>query len=329
MSSRGVCAAAALVLSGCGGEGAMQADAIERAKQATVEVLVDGQLKGSGVFVDARGLVVTGAHEFAHPGARVELLSASGSRRPATLRAVDKGHDLALLAVEVGAEPAAALPVAARIPPVGTQVALLSGALRNEPFALPGTVVEDEPVWNELAESNGYVESYYVAALTPSLTSGGPWIDAAGELVGIQLGRLNDGALPSGVAMIAPPRAIAELARRGADAATPGIGGFVWEVWTADAEFLKRIPAGTEGLVVTWLREGGPLARAGLERLDVITACDGFPLARRRDLLRRVWSRRPGERLRLGVLEPDVPGTREVEVELEGLEEFWRGSAGG
>ncbi len=304
---------------------------LREALEATVEVLVDGKLKGGGAFVSADGLVITAAHVFGSRDARFEVISAALGRYPAELLAFDKGHDIALL--RVVREPAGeskiedkkfpVLGVAKRIPPLGSPVYNLSMALRNRGVLMHGMVAQEETVFNELADSNGYMEHYFVSAMTPSLTSGGVWINGRGEIVGVQSARLNDGKLKSGVAMVAPPKAVAGLIKTRQSPATPGMGGWVWEVWTTDAEFLQRIPPDTEGLVITWLRDGGPLKRAGLERLDVILACDGKKVVRRPDLLRLVRKKKPGQKIRLTILKPDTEGTRKVAVELENLEEIW------
>src|SRR5438105_11555976 len=72
----------------------------ERAKAASVEVLVNGHLNGSGCFVDRKGIVVTAAHVIEEPGRRIEINSAQAGRLGAKMLAVDLGHDLALLKVD-------------------------------------------------------------------------------------------------------------------------------------------------------------------------------------------------------------------------------------
>ena len=249
---------------------------------------------------------------------------------PAVLVAFDKGHDLALLRAKIpGGMTLPVLDVAAGIPPVGSRVFNIGNALRNRGVVLEGMVAQEETVFNELGETHGYVENYYVSAMTPALTSGGVWINTRGQIVGVQSARLNDGKVTSGVAIVAPPGAIAELMRTKKNASTPGIGAWVWEVWTADREFLKRLPTGTEGLLIGTLHEGGPLAVAGLKRLDVILKCDGTPVRRRPDLLRLVRAKKPGEKVVLSVIEPDAEGTKDVEVELMDLEKVWAERAGG
>src|SRR5258708_22290252 len=94
----------------------------ERAKAGSVELLVDGHLSGSGWFADKSGLVMTAAHVIEKPGRRLEVNSPSLNRLPAKVVAVDLGHDLALLKVDLGQREAPALSFAERLPAPGTEV---------------------------------------------------------------------------------------------------------------------------------------------------------------------------------------------------------------
>jgi S1-C subfamily serine protease len=298
---------------------------IRTAQKAAVEVLVDGQLKGSGAFVDGDGTVITASHIFKAPGARFEVIDASGKRLPAKRVAIDKGHDLLLLEVPGWKGSAHAfLEIAGAIPPVASPIYNLGNALRVHATVMGGIVSQEHTTFSELTESNGYIENFLVAGMTPSLTSGGVWIDARGRIVGVQNGRLNDGKVTSGLAIIAPPKAVARLVATRIDAATPDFGAWVWEVWTTDKSVIAALPEGTEGLVVTWLRKGGPLESAGIKRLDTIVALDGKPVRRRDDLIRLVRAHRPGDNVILDVLPQHAKSPKKVVVTLEGQEEFWR-----
>ncbi len=298
---------------------------IDSARDATVEVLVDGQLKGSGAFVDGDGTVITAAHIFSAPDARFEVIDASDKRLAAKLVAFDKGHDLALLEVPGWKGSGHRfLEVAEAIPAVATPVYNLGNALRIRATVMGGIVSQNRTIFSEFAESNGYVEHFLVAGMTPSLTSGGVWIDPHGRIVGVQNGRLNDGKIASGLAIVAPPDAIARLVATRKDASTPDFGAWVWEVWTTDKKMLASIPEGTEGLVITWLRKGGPMESAGLKRLDTILAFDGKPVTRRDGLLRLVRAKSPGDKVTLTVLRQFEKSPKKIAVTLEGQEEFWR-----
>ena len=302
-------------------------EVIESARKAAVEVLVEGIPKGGGAFVSEDGHLITAAHLFDSPEARFEVITAKDERLSAQLVAFDKGHDLALM--KVAGDEFPAMEVAKAVPEVGVRVFNFGNALRNRGVVLEGTVALQETVFNELAETGGYIENFYVSAMTPSLTSGGVWINGQGRIVGVQSARLNDGAVTSGVAIVVPPTAIAKLLRRKKNAATSGIGAWVWEVWTGDVAYLKRLPEGSEGVLISTLHEGGPLDAAGLKRLDVIVSCDGRAVRRRPEFLHLVRAKKPGEKVVLEVLRPDVEGTGEVEVVLSDLEKVWVLRAGG
>ena len=64
------------------------------------------------------------------------------------------------------------------------------------------------------------------------------------------------------------------------DAQTPSVGLGVDELWQQSGEFLGKLPAGIEGLVVAVLQNGGPAAKAGLRVQDVITSVDGEKVIR-------------------------------------------------
>ena len=94
--------------------------AYEEAKAATVEILVNGHLNGSGWIGDAKGLIVTAGHVVESPDRRFEVVSPALGRKEAKLLAVDLGHDLALLSIALRKEgypalkPAQELAVAGR-----------------------------------------------------------------------------------------------------------------------------------------------------------------------------------------------------------------------
>src|SRR5258707_706852 len=80
----------------------------DHVRSASVEILIAGRQDGSGWFASDDGLVVTAAHVvWGHVGRkgeghRVEVISPKLGRLDAEIVAVDRGHDLALLQVNLG-----------------------------------------------------------------------------------------------------------------------------------------------------------------------------------------------------------------------------------
>lgn len=292
----------------------------ERARQASVEILVDGHLAGSGSFVGPQGLVLTAAHVLGQPGRSVEVLSPVASRLSAKLVAVDLGHDVVLLQVPPRDEPYPVLPLAAELPGPGSDVFLFGspiyrhGLLQRGMMARRGLTYEFQ---------SHFVEFAQIAAIVQEGTSGAPWMNRQGELIGVQSGAIAAKNGPGGVANVAPLPAIRTLVETKRNAATPTVGVFVDELWVLPPDAVRRFPPGTEGLAIQNLTDDGPAVRAGLKKGEVIIAVQGQPVRFRDDFVRAVRTRAPGQTVELTVLSPDGTGQRTVAVQVGCLEVGW------
>jgi S1-C subfamily serine protease len=304
-----------------GGDPAAPGDLYARLKQASVEVLVDDHLNGSGSLIAADGLVITAAHVIGRPGVRVEVLSPVAGRRKAEVVAVDLGHDLALLRAEPRDGGYPFLPVSDALPPPGTEVYLLGTPIFRHAVLFRGTVACEEPSFEHL--NPGYVAVTTLAATAPSGTSGGPWVDRHGgadrraERRDVEQ-RDSRWRRLCGVPGWDPP-----LAGNAAECvhAQPGCGR--GRDLAAGPRCLGPLPAADRGLIVKVLQADGPAARGGLKQFDLIVASDGQAVRLPAELLRLVRQKKPGESVALSVLGPDGTGKREVTVTLGRLEIGW------
>lgn len=312
-----------------GGQAAAEkpvAELYKQAKLASVEVLVDDHLAGSGFFADKQGLVLTAAHVIGRPGRRLEILSPAAGRLEAKLLAVDLGQDLALLRVNPREGGYPALAVNGELPPPGEDVFLLGSLLFRHAVLLRGTVARDQTVFEY--HTGKYVKCLHVASTVAGGMSGGPWLNRRGEVVGLQSGVISLNSLPVGLANVIPGSAIRGLLKSRRTAATPTIGAAVEETWQHQREVLDRFPPRTEALLLRGLKKDGPAARAGLKQWDAVVAADGQKVRLSGELLRIIRSKQPGKTLKLTVLGPDGTGTREVTVRLGKLEAGWPESSG-
>jgi S1-C subfamily serine protease len=76
-------------------------------------------------------------------------------------------------------------------------------------------------------------------------------------------------------------------------------------------------------MYIQQVNDGGPAARAGLQKGDVITAAAGRPVRYRDEYVRTYRERKPGDPLELTVLRPDGAGKRSATVTLGCLEIGW------
>lgn len=273
-------------------------------------VRVDGGCRGatSGFVFDTNGLVLTTAHGIDAESA-LEVGFSDGESLPAALVGRDASTDVALLRVERSDtspfRPAddtklrrGELVLALARPGRGVRVALgVVGALGDEYRTGRGGTVER------------YIEPSLLA-IAPH--SGGPLLDAKGELVG-----MNTSAIARGSFVTLPQRTLARVAalllehgsvRRGF------LGVSVHPVRLPKT--LAAAVAQPYGLVVVGLEPGGAAERDGVLIGDVLLSLEGTPLASIPDLAAALSNRsdqptrlvlaRGGARLELSV----TPGAR-------------------
>ena len=318
-------ALAAVLLAGSAGAQqeppAAPASLYEKATAASLEVLVEDHLAGTAVLVESNGLILTAAHVVGRPGARVEVLSPAAGRRTARVIAVDGGHDLALLSVEPRPEGYPGLQVSRQPPAAGTDVYLLGTPIYRHAVMLRGMMARNDETFEYYGDR--YVGIVHVSAMTPAGTSGGPWLNPDGEIVGIQSGMMTVNGAAVGVAYMVPHRAIQALLESKKTAATPTAGMAVEETWQQQRDILDRFPPQTEGLVVKLLNPDGPAVRAGIQQGVVIVAADGQKVRLPDELQRIVLAKSPGDSLSLTLVLPDGAGTRQATVQLGKLEVGW------
>jgi serine protease Do len=319
-------AVAALVLiagSSLSADAASLAGVYRRCLDACPEVLISGRHVGTAWVAGTDGSVVTAGHLFEIRQPQIELLFADNRRVAARLVAVDRGHDLALLEVDRSSLQAKPLKLAARPPEVGDEVYQFGAPLFRSGTLQPGRVAGEQPKFEFQASITDYAEGVSVAAMMQGGTSGGPWLNRRGEVVGVQSSTVSLDGKPVGLAFMAPAPAIQRLlkTRISAETPTPGLG--VDELWQQSPEFLEQLPAGTRGLVAAVVREKGPAASAGVIPRDVLIEADGQPLVRIADLPRAVRRHRPGATVEFVVLRPGESDLRRLKVVLGRAEDLW------
>ncbi|MBL9003881.1 MAG: trypsin-like peptidase domain-containing protein [Myxococcales bacterium] len=215
---------------------------------------------GSGVIVEAHGLVITNEHVVAG-AARIRVQLADGRELPATLIGADQSFDLAVLKVETqGRElPALRLGTAADLMIGETVIAI------GNPFGLSHTVTSG--VISALhrvvrAKSRTYEDFIQTDAQINPGNSGGPLLNIHGELVGINTA-VHSGGPGIGFAIpIDRARTIVNDLLQ---------FGRVRYGWLGIRPGALRQGRRAVGVVVAEVESGSPAERAGLQRGDVIS----------------------------------------------------------
>jgi serine protease Do len=273
----------------------------EKVGPATVRV-GGGWRGGSGVVV-GDGVILTNAHNVRHD--EVTVTFADGRQEAAEVKGVDVDGDLAVLAVATGG--VAAPPWAASAPALGTPVfgVANNGSGSRVTFGTVSSVSAAfrGPRGRRIA---GTIE--HTAPLAPG-SSGGPLVNAAGELVGINTNRLGDAfylALPADASL--RDRVAGLQTGQSVDRPRLGIG-------IAPAHVARRLRRSVglperDGLLVREVEEDSPAAKAGVREGDLLVSAGGKDLANADDLFDALGA--AGATLSLGI----VRGAEEMTLEV-------------
>jgi serine protease Do len=255
---------------------------------------------GSGVIVTGDGLVLTSAHVI--DGARqVEVALSDGRELDGKVMGVDSRSDLAL--VRIQGKPKNLVPL-----PFGDSNHLRLGdvvlAIGN-PFGVGQTVTMG--IVSATGRSRVGIVDYedFIqtdAAINPG-NSGGALVNMRGELVGLNTAILSRSGGYQGIGF-AVPSAMAEPIMKSLVA-----HGKVTRGWLGATiqEIDRNLGAalGLEahhGILVADVTSGGPAARAGIRRGDIITGLDGAPVTSSARFRNKIAFLAPGTPVRLQVL---------------------------
>jgi S1-C subfamily serine protease len=260
------------------------AGAVERIAPSIVAVHARRRLPSTGIHWRP-GIVVTAEHTVrAEDGLTVET---EGRSHPATLVGRDPGTDLAVLKITTDLDG----PPAPRGDDGALRVGHMVLALGYGPRASWGVISALGPRWRTWrgGEIDRLVRLDLV--LYPGF-SGGPLVDAAGHVVGVNTSALaRDSRLAVPVTTVG--RVVDELLRQGhVSRGYLGIG--MQPVRLPDGLRAALGLPGDGGLIVVTVEPDGPAARAGLLLGDVLVALDGVPTADLDDVQGRLGGDRIG-----------------------------------
>lgn len=143
--------------------------------------------------------------------------------------------------------------------------------------------------------------------------SGGPLVDSSGNVIGINTVVVGSSAGVMGFAIpINTARAIMEEARRVGHVIVPWIGISYGEI-TPEVASVFDLPT-DQGVIVAGVEPGGPAARAGLRRGDIITQAAGRTVTSSGDLQRAIRDTAVGSRLVLRTIRNGSERTVNVTV---------------
>jgi len=284
-------------------------------RQPAVGIDPNRRSQGSGVIVDADGIILTNLHLIDGFNEIIVVLS-DGQRFAATLIGSDAETDLAVVRIDANRLPFMRLDEAQPLK-VGDVVLAI-----GNPFGVGQTVTQGIVSATRRRIANGTVWQNFIqidAAINPG-NSGGALINPLGQLVGVNtavfLGDIN----AVGIGFSIPADLLAQV--------VPQIieNGSVSRGWLGlGAEDINMFPALTDltqsGAVITEVLEIGPAYAIGVRPMDVVTRLGEQPIASATQLLLAVSALPPGATVKLTVLRSTSSLTHNQGVGVDDLEE--------
>lgn len=268
---------------------------------------------GSGVIIDATGVIVTNNHVI--EGAE-EIKVVLSDRREFEARVVgrDDRTDLAVLKVDMGDE---TLPYLELSNSDQLEVGDLVLAIGN-PFGVGQTVTSG--IVSALARNNVGVSDLNSfiqtdAAINPG-NSGGALIDLTGRLVGVNTAIFTKSGGSHGIGFAIPSNMVAHVVKSllaSGDVVRPWWGASGQDV---TAEISRTL--GMErplGVMVTSIYPGGPAERAGLQVGDIIVAIEDYETVNAQDLRFRIATQSVGGLVKVDILRQG--GKRSLQMAME------------
>jgi serine protease Do len=265
----------------------------------------DQQVSGSGVIIMSDGHILTNNHVVEGVQSLTVVL-ADGEQRPAKLVGTDKFADIAIIKIDGTIPASATLGNSDKLMAGETVIAIGSplGDLKNTV-----TVGVISATGRSLDSGNGYqlMDMIQTDAAINHGNSGGPLVNLAGEVIGINTmivrnsGSSSDTAEGLGFAVPAnTARAIAEQIVQKGYFSRPYMG-IRYQWITPEMASMYNLPV-QWGAYVAQLDANSPAATAGIQRGDIITKVGGQTLDDSHPYINALFAQAPGVTIQLEIV---------------------------
>ena len=255
---------------------------------------------GSGVLVSTDGIILTNHHVISDAD-EIDIAMADGRKTKAQVIGSDPDTDIAVLKINLNKLP----------PPItfgkieSVHVGDVVLAIGN-PFGVGQTVTSG--IVSALGRDHIGINTFenFIqtdAAINPG-NSGGALIDTRGNLIGINTAIYSNNGASMGIGFAIP----ANLAKQVMESILKN--GSVTRGWIGveprniSQEIMESLslPAGTAGVLISGVLEGGPAERGGIKPGDLLTMVNNTTIRDVRKLLNQIANLTPGENAQIVVL---------------------------
>ncbi len=282
------------------------ADIVSQVGPAVVTVVVAQSASGSGgrgtgFVVSDDGYVISNWHVVSGAD-NLTVIMADGDERAAELVGEDRVSDLAVLRIEGDVPATVALGDSATLQPgqpvlaLGSPLGTFTNTVTRGVISGLGRTIPGAGLYTDLVQHD--------AAVNPG-NSGGPLVNLAGEVVGVNtlgISATPDGASAQGIFFAIPSNTVREIAARliRDGSVTYPYLGVEFEPVTPSLVAVYDLPV-SQGVIIGAVPDDGPAAAAGLRPNDVVLAIDDHPIDTASPLINVLMDYVPGDKVILTV----------------------------
>jgi serine protease Do len=264
----------------------------------------DQTVSGSGFFISDQGYILTNNH-VVDGTKEVSIVLSDGTEQKATIVGTDQYSDIAVLKTDGKVPAVAALGNSDKLNP-GESVIAIGSPLGN--FKNTVTVGVVSATGRSIDTGNGYQIEDLIqtdAAINHG-NSGGPLVDLAGEVIGINTLVVRNsgmGDVAEGLGFAIPvntAQAIAQQIIQKGYFSRPYMG-INFQPITPDIATRYNLPA-QWGVYIMKVSDGSPASAAGLQQGDIITKVGGVTLDETHSYVNTLFTYKPGDQITLTIL---------------------------
>jgi Do/DeqQ family serine protease len=268
---------------------------------------------GSGVIINASGLIVTNFHVIAQAD-EVKVALSDKREFPADIILKDERSDLAVLRIK-GAP--GDLPTLAFANSDSVQVGDLVLAI-GDPFGVGQTVTSGIVSAFARLPGSASQDQYFIqtdAAINPG-NSGGALVDMNGDLIGINSTIVSPVGASNGIGFAIPSNLVHAVTAQAATGSVPRRPWLGADLQSVTPDLASTVPgAPSSGVIVVAAKAGGPGAAAGLQTDDVIQSIDGDDIDDLGALNYRLATKVVGGTAKLGILRAGKRYTATIQLQ--------------
>ena len=265
----------------------------------------DQTVSGSGFFISDQGYVLTNNHVVDGTDT-VKVVLADGTEESAKVVGTDRYSDIAILKVD-GSVPAVAKLGDSSLLQSGETVIAIGSPLGD--FKNTVTVGVVSATDRSIDSGQGYEIEGLIqtdAAINHG-NSGGPLVNLAGEVIGINTlivrssGSSGDVAEGLGFAISANTAQVVSKQILANGYVSRPFMGISYQAISPDISAMYNLPV-KWGIYVQKIVDGSPASKSGLQEGDIIDSLDGVQLDETHQYLNMLYTYKPGDTVSLGVL---------------------------